>query len=108
MIGQLEQELIEQGKNPNDFNIRVTENGHTITPKWFYETKQIAKKEDKPIKEDIDVTAETVVYTTSDVADLAETVVVSMEDSLTMAETVSQLMMEIDELKQELEEIKNG
>ena len=43
---QAEQEIINQGQDPNDFNIQITKEGYSITPKWFYEQKQIAKKED--------------------------------------------------------------
>lgn len=43
-LDDIRQSLIDQDKNPNDFNIEIFENGYTVTPKWFYETKQIAKK----------------------------------------------------------------
>lgn len=45
VIEDIKQELIGQGQDPEDFNITITENGYAITPKWFYEAKQIAKKE---------------------------------------------------------------
>lgn len=45
-IEEIKQGLIEQGINPEDFKINTSENGYSVTPKWFYETKQIAKKED--------------------------------------------------------------
>jgi hypothetical protein len=45
-IEEIRQELVEQGKDPDDFTILITENGYSVTPKWFYETKQLAKQED--------------------------------------------------------------
>ena len=70
-IEEIKQELTEQGKDPNDFNIKIIENGHTITPKRFYETKQVARKEGKLMKEDVDVVAETLVLAMMDIEDLA-------------------------------------
>ncbi len=70
-IEEIKQELIEQGKDPNDFNIKIIENGYTITPKRFYETKQVARKEGKLMKEDVDVVAETLVLAMMDIEDLA-------------------------------------
>jgi len=43
------QELINQGRDPDDFIIKITENSYSIVPKWFYETKKIAQKEDMPL-----------------------------------------------------------
>ena len=45
-VEEIRQELISNGHDPDDFNIDVTENGYCVTPKWFYEIKQVAKKED--------------------------------------------------------------
>ena len=44
------QQIIENGKNPEDFNIEISENSYSIIPKWFYETKQIFEKEVLPIQ----------------------------------------------------------
>jgi hypothetical protein len=74
----IKQELIEQGKSPDDFNIQIAEEGFLVTPKWFYEIKQIAKLLDKPTKDDIDITAETLVLTMMDVEDLAEMIVYAL------------------------------
>ena len=52
-IDEIKQELIEQGKSPDDFNIEITESGHSVAPKWFYENKQIAKKEDVKVKNEV-------------------------------------------------------
>lgn len=54
-LNKIRQEIIDRGQSPDDFDIKITENGYSITPKWFYETKQIAKQEDKPIVESVDV-----------------------------------------------------
>lgn len=77
-LEDIKQELIEQCKNPDDFNIQITEEGCLVTPKWFYEIKQIAKLQDKPTKDDIDITAETLVLTMMDVEDLAEMIVYAL------------------------------
>ncbi|EGW39092.1 hypothetical protein [Desulfosporosinus sp. OT] len=79
-LEQVEQELIQQGADPNDFNIKITETGYSVTPKWFYENKQIAKNEVGPTKEDVETVADTVVY----------------------------LMGEVERLSTELEALKNG
>lgn len=76
---EVRQNLLEQGKDPNDFNIVVTENGHSITPKWFYENKQIAKKEDKPIIEDVNGVAEMTTIVAMDKDDLAEMLVYALQ-----------------------------
>lgn len=54
-VEEIKQELIEQGKDPNDFNIEITKNGYSVTPKWFYEQKTIAKREDTKLKQGIDI-----------------------------------------------------
>ena len=46
MEQEIYNQLIERGENPEDFTITIFENGYSITPKWYYESKQIAKKED--------------------------------------------------------------
>ena len=46
MIEEIKNQLIQEGKNPNDFEIDVVGDSYSVTPKWFYEQKQIAKKED--------------------------------------------------------------
>jgi hypothetical protein len=62
MADKIKQELIDQGKDPNDFDIKTFKNAYSVTPKWFYEQKQIAKKENKPIIQDVDDVAEMLVY----------------------------------------------
>lgn len=42
----IKQELVKQGKNPNDFNIVMQGSAVMVTPKWFAEHKWIAQKED--------------------------------------------------------------
>ena len=94
MIEEIKNQLIQEGKDPNDFNITITENGYSITPKWFYETKQIAKQEDKPIIEDTNVIGETVAYNLIDMNDIAE--------------TLALVLIEINNLKAEIEALKGG
>lgn len=93
-LERIKQELMERGKNPNDFNIVITEDGYSITPKWFYETKQIAEKEDKPIIEDVAAVGETIAYNLIDVNDLAE--------------ALALILIEINNLKSEIETLKGG
>jgi hypothetical protein len=40
ILEDIKNKIIEGGKNPDDFNITITESGYSVTPKWFYETKQ--------------------------------------------------------------------
>lgn len=88
-LENIKEELMKLGKDPNDFNITITENGYSITPKWFYEIKQIAKKEDKPIIEDVNTIGETVAYNLIDINDIAETLAI--------------VLIEINNLKAEIE-----
>lgn len=46
MIEEIKNQLMQEGKDPNDFEIDVVGDSYSVTPKWFYEQKQIAKKED--------------------------------------------------------------
>ena len=93
-LAELENMLIEQGKDPNDFNITINEDSYSIAPKWFYEQKQIAKQEDKPIIEDVNDVGETIGYNLIDVNDLAEMLALAL--------------VEIDNLKSEIESLKGG
>lgn len=52
-IDEIKQELIVQGREPDDFDITILEDGYSITPKWYYENKQIAKKEDIKVKNEV-------------------------------------------------------
>lgn len=45
-IDEIKQELLSLGKDPYDYNIEIYENGYRISPKWYTENKEIAKKED--------------------------------------------------------------
>lgn len=82
--------IISQGYNPNDFEIDET----GFRPKWYWETLQRTRKEAKPLTEDINVTAETLVYT--------------IEDVQTLAATVAVLMQRVSELETRLEAMQNG
>lgn len=93
-IGTIKQELLKQGQNPEDFDIQVFEHGYSITPKWFHETKKIAKKEDKPIIEDVN--------------DVAITTAFVLEDNMTVAETLAITLLEIENLKTEIALLKGG
>ncbi len=88
-IDKIKTNLIEQGLDVDDFNIVALENGYSISPKWFYEQKQIAKKEDKPIIEDVNTTGETIAYNLIDINDIAETLAI--------------VLIEISNLKAEIE-----
>lgn len=78
-LQEINQVLIQQGYNPDDFNIFTFENGYSVTPKRFYETKQIAKKEDKPIIEDINDVAELTTLTSMDKDEVAEMLVYALQ-----------------------------
>lgn len=78
-LEEINQDLIHHGKNPDDFNITITENGYSVTPKWFYETKQIARKEDKPIIQDVNDVAELTTIVAMDKDELAEMLVYALQ-----------------------------
>lgn len=48
-LEDIKKELMSYGHNPNDFNIKITETGYSVIPKWYYEQKQVAQQEDVPI-----------------------------------------------------------
>lgn len=45
-IDEIRNDMAKQGKDLDDYNIKLTNNGYTATPKSHYELKQIAQKED--------------------------------------------------------------
>lgn len=94
MIEEIKNQLMQEGKNPDDFEINVVGDSYSVTPKWFYEQKQIAKQEDKPIIEDVNDVAITTAYV--------------LEDTMTTAETVALLFIKISELEAEIEMLKGG
>ena len=94
MIEEIKNQLMQEGKDPNDFKINMTGNGYSITPKWFYENKQIAKEQDKPIIEDVNTIGETIAYNLIDINDIAE--------------TLALVLIEINNLKAEIEALKGG
>ena len=75
----IEQELINQGRDPDDFYIKITENGYSVIPKWFYEIKQIAKKEDNPIIEDVTTVAEFAAISAMDKEEIAKMLVYALQ-----------------------------
>lgn len=94
MIEEIKNQLMQEGKNPDDFEINVVGDSYSVTPKWFYEQKQIAKKEDKPIIDDVNTIGETVAYNLIDMNDIAETLAI--------------VLIEINNLKAEIEALKGG
>lgn len=79
IIDNIKQDLINNKQNPDDYDITITEYGYKVVPKWFYETKQIAKKEDKPIIEDLNATAEFATITAMDKDEIAEMLVYALQ-----------------------------
>lgn len=51
-FGELEKELINSGKNPNDYEIKIFENGYSFTPKASYEMRQVAQEENEALKKE--------------------------------------------------------
>ena len=49
-IDLVKEEIVNAGKDPNDFNISISDNITMVTPKWFAETKWIAKDVSEPIR----------------------------------------------------------
>ena len=79
MIEEIKNQLMQEGKDPNDFEIDVVGDSYSITPKWFYEQKQIAKKEDEPIIEDVNDVAELTTIVAMDKDELAEMLVYALQ-----------------------------
>lgn len=78
-IEGIKESLVREGRNPSDFNITITENGYSVTPKWFYETKQIAKQEDELIIDDVNDVAELTTIVAMDKDELAEMLVYALQ-----------------------------
>lgn len=93
-IDVIKKEMILNGKNPDDYEIVITDEYYSISPKWYTLNKEIAKKEDVLIQDDVDLVAETTVFAMADIEVLAETLVYALN--------------EIEVLKSEIEGLKNG
>ena len=82
-IEQIRQQLIEEGINPDDVLVlpNADGTGYQVWQKQYApDYARFADQQDTPIKEDVDTTAETVVYTAMDVQDLAEMLVYALEE----------------------------
>lgn len=79
MLKSIKQELIDDGLNPDDFNISEENGVIKVVPKWYYEMKQIAKKEDMPIIDDVNAVAELTTMTSMDKDELAEMLVFALQ-----------------------------
>lgn len=79
ILEEIKQELISAGKDPEDFNIEIKNNVIIITPKWFYEQKQIAKKEDAAIIQDVNDVAEFATIMAMDKDEIAEMLVYALQ-----------------------------
>ena len=79
MIEEIKNQLMQEGKDPNDFEIDVVGDSYSITPKWFYENKQVAKEQDKPIIEDVNDVAELTTIVAMDKDDIAEMLVYALQ-----------------------------
>lgn len=90
----IRQELVNNGKNPEDFNIEVKENFIKVTPKWSYQIRQLVKEEDRPIIEDVNAVGETLAFVLMDNNDIAETLAFALLK-------ISELETEIAALKGE-------
>jgi hypothetical protein len=51
-LEEIKQELLKNGKDPEDFDIVISESGHLVTPKWYYQHKQITRKEIEPVEQE--------------------------------------------------------
>ena len=72
-------QLLADGKNPDDFNIEITENMVKVIPKWSFQPRQIAKEEDMPIIEDVNTVAELTTITAMDKDEIAEMLVYALQ-----------------------------
>lgn len=62
MIEQMRQQLIDEGKNPDEYSIFIGQNGYSIwkkevAPNWMKASEQEAKYGDKKVKADVDYLA---------------------------------------------------
>ena len=82
-IEQIRQQLVDEGINLEDVLIlpNADGTGYQVWQKQYAPNyARFATQEDAPIKEDVDTTAETVVYTAMDVQDLAEMLVYALQE----------------------------
>lgn len=78
-IDDIKLEMIGNGQDPDDYDITITNYGYKVEPKWFYEMKQVSKREDKPIIEDLNATAEFATITAMDKDEIAEMLVYALQ-----------------------------
>lgn len=79
MLESIKKEMLDDGLNPDDFNISMEDGVIKVVPKWYYEMKQIAKKEDVPIIDDMNAVAELTTITSMDKDELAEMLVFALQ-----------------------------
>lgn len=79
MLESIKQELIADGLDPGDFNITQKNGVIKVVPKWYFEMKQIARKEDEPIIDDVNAVAELTTMTSMDKDELAEMLVFALQ-----------------------------
>ena len=88
-------ELKELNYNLDDCEVLKKNDGSiTVVIKESHQFRQIAKKEDKPIIENVNTIGETVAYNLIDMNDIAE--------------TLALVLIEINNLKAEIEALKGG
>lgn len=71
--------LQKSNRNPDDFNIKIFENGYSVFPKWSYQPRQIAKEEDTPIIADVNDVAEFSTIIAMDKDEIAEMLVYALQ-----------------------------
>lgn len=49
---EIVQEIIATGKNPDDFNITILDNGYKVEPRASYEIREVAKKENEFLEQE--------------------------------------------------------
>lgn len=71
--------IINRGDNPNDFKITSTDDMLKIEPQPSFEQRQVARQEDKPIKEDVDLVAEIALINAMDKDDITQLLMYALE-----------------------------
>lgn len=55
-IDEVKRELIDAGKRPDDFDIKVFEDGYSIVPKMSHMIREITLEETLPVVENLSIT----------------------------------------------------
>lgn len=80
-IDEMKKQMIKDGQDPNDYCIFQSEFGFSVFKKEFSPSHaKYTDQENQPVKEDLEVVAETSVNASMDLQEIANTLVYALEE----------------------------